>query len=87
MNSYTINGYTRISKARAHKIWAADRAPVYACPCKLRPGAPWYPEGKLTLDTIVTFDALTRAAETALCINSTTGKYLAYYVEEGTHLW
>ena len=87
MNRYTVNGYTRISKAQAHKLWATDRTPVFACPCKLRPGAPWYPEVKLTTDTIVTFDALTHATEARLCTKGNTGRYLAYYVEEGVHLW
>ena len=36
MNNYTIGRYTRISKARARKLYAAGEA-VYICPVKLNP--------------------------------------------------
>lgn len=82
MNRYIINGLERISKAQARKLWTADTAPVYACPCKLRPGAPWYPEIQLPTDTEETWERLTAAAEYYKC-GPDTGRSLSYYVAEG----
>lgn len=82
MNCYTINGLTRISKALARKLWAADATPVYACPCKLRPGPPWYPEVQLPTDSGATFDRLATATEFYNC-GPATGHRLNFYVAKG----
>ena len=82
MNRYTVNGLERISKAQARKLWTNDVTPVYACPCKLRPGAPWYPETQLPTDTGRTWERLTAAAEYYKC-GPDTGRRLNYYVAEG----
>ena len=82
MNRYTVNGYARISKNQARKLWAEDRTPVFACPCKLRPGAPWYPEIQLPTDTGSTWERLTNAAEYYKC-GSAEGNRLVYYVTDG----
>ena len=82
MNEYTINGYTRISKAKAKKIWSEKNIPVYACPCNMRPGEPEYPEIWLPTDTNATFAQLTNAATKYKCHNHETGLYLAYYVAD-----
>lgn len=83
MNRYTVNGFTRISKSQARKLWAA-RVPVYACPCKLRPGRPWHPEAQRIIDRGhgFTFDRVASAVEYYGCTPE-TGRYLAYYVAEG----
>ena len=85
MNRYTINGFTRIHKNKARKIWTTDATPVYACPCKLRPGAPWYPEIQLPTDTGSTWETLTNAAAFYKC-NPEDGRRLSYYVAEGVQV-
>lgn len=81
MNRYTVNGYTRISKNQARKLWTANTTPVFACPCKLRPGAPWYPEIQFPTDTGSTWEQLTNAAEYYKC-GPAEGRRLVYYVAE-----
>lgn len=80
MNKYTIDGYTRISKARARKDFDAGK-PVYFCPVNLRPGKPYYPEIGF-FDTGENFDKSVLAFEFYNCINSETGKYTAFYTRE-----
>lgn len=47
MNRYTSNGFTRISKAQARKLWANDTA-YYVCgPCAGRYLAYYVAEGVL----------------------------------------
>lgn len=82
MNRYTINGLERVTKARARHLFAANITPIFACPCKLRPGGPWSPEIMLPTDTGRTFDQLANAATFYNCTPE-TGRYLAYYVAEG----
>ena len=84
MNRYTVNGYTRVSKARARKIWNAGGV-VYACACNIRPGGPWYCEAILRKSDNAhpSFDADANAVTWYNCLNSETGRYLAYYVREG----
>lgn len=81
MKHYTIDGLERISKATARKLYNQG-IPVYACPCKLRPGRPWSPEVMFPTDTGRTFDQLVNAATFYNCTPE-TGKYLAFYVAEG----
>ena len=82
MNRYTINGYTRIGKALARRLFSANATPIFACPCNLRPGAPWSPEVMLPTDTGRTFDQLANAATYYKCTGRETGRYLSYYVSE-----
>ena len=81
MNRYTVNGYTRVSKARARKLWGLGET-VYACPCKLRPGESWYCEAilKKADHAYPTFDADVNAAAYYLTLCAETGRYLAFYV-------
>ena len=83
MNYYTVNGFERVSKARARKLWGQG-VTVYACPCKLRPGGPWYCEVILTKADRVcpTFDADVNAAAYCLTLCTETGRYLAFYVRQ-----
>ena len=81
MKRYTIDGLERISKATARKLYNQG-IPVYACPCKLRPGGPWSPEVMFPTDAGRTFDQLVNAATFYNCTPE-TGKYLAFYVAEG----
>lgn len=83
MNRYTSNGFTRVSKAQARKLWTSDKTPVYACPCNLRPGGPRSPEGQLPTDSGATWEQLTDAATYYKCTDAETGRRLAYYVAEG----
>ena len=87
MNRYTVNGFTRISKAQARKLWTANATPVYACPCNLRPGGPWSPEVQLPTDSGATWERLTNAATYYNCTTAETGRRLVYYVAEGVLPW
>lgn len=81
MNQYTIDGYTRISKARARRLYDAG-APVYMCPVKLRPGGPWYPETQILKPrTQAEFSDVTNAATFYTC-SPGAGRYLAYYAKD-----
>ena len=82
MNRYTVNGLERVSKAQARRLFAANVTPIFACPCKLRPGGPWSPEVMLPTDAGATFGQLANAATYYKCTPD-TGRYLAFYVAEG----
>ena len=83
MKRYTIDGLERISKATARKLYNQG-IPVYACPCKLRPGRPWNPEVQYPFppDPGATFDALDSAATYYKC-GADAGNRLTYYTAEG----
>lgn len=83
MNHYTVNGFERVSKTRARKLFSADVTPIFACPCNLRPGGMWRPEVVFPTDSGASFDQLVNAATYYNCIDSKTGRYLSYYVAEG----
>lgn len=81
MTRYTIDGYIRISKTRARQLYDSGE-PVYICPVKLRPGAPWHPETQILKSrTGAAFEELTNAATFYTC-SPASGSYLAYYVRE-----
>lgn len=94
MNKYTftINNkdYTRITKKAAKKAYINNKT-IVMCPCNLRPGGPWYPETTVNYqdrDETETgtpapeyFDKLTLYFEVYNCVNTETGKYTAYYIE------
>lgn len=82
MNKYTIDGYTRISKARARKMFNNGET-VYFCARNLRPGKPWYPESAINKERAFnTFENVVNAFEFYNCVNSETGKYTAFYTRE-----
>lgn len=82
MNKYTIDGYTRISKARARKMFNNSET-VYFCACNLKPGYPWYPEAAIKKEyTFNTFENAVNCFEFYNCVNSETGKYAAFYTRE-----
>ena len=89
MNKYTFEKdgktYCRISKAAARGYYEAG-AEIYTCPCKLRPGGPWHPEvyicREMAFPYAGTFDKVTAYVAGINCINSETGRYLAYYVAQ-----
>lgn len=89
MNKYTFEmggkTYCRISKAAARGYYDAGVA-IFVCPCKLRPGAPWHPEVYICREMVFpyasTFDKTIAYVAGMNCINSETGRYLAYYAKE-----
>ena len=89
MNKYTFEKdgkiYYRISKAAARGYYETG-VEIYACPCKLRPGGPWHPEvyicRKMASPYASTFDKTIAYVTEMNCINSETGRYLAYYAKE-----
>lgn len=82
MNHYTVNGFERVSKARARRLYDAG-IPVYLCPAKLRPGGPWNPETQILKPrTRAAFSDVTNAATFYTC-GPGTGRYLSFYVRQG----
>lgn len=89
MNKYTFEKdgktYCRIGKAVARGCYEAG-VEIYACPCNMRPGAPWYPEvyicREMAFPYANTFDKTIAYVTGMNCINSKTERYLAYYAKE-----
>ena len=83
MHKINIDGYSRISKAAARKLYDAGQA-VYFCACNLRPGWPYNPECRvqLALTDPETFDNIVNAFTFYNCTGAETGKYPAFYVKE-----
>lgn len=89
MNKYTFKmggkTYYRISKAAARKIYERGEG-FLACPCNLRPGAPWHPEvyicREMAFPYASTFDKTIAYVAGMNCLNNETGHYLAYYVAQ-----
>ena len=94
MNKISIGGFTRISKAAARKLYNENKA-IYLCAVNINPtfGAikaareTWYKT--IVNDGFVSvvprndsFDCLCNAFSFYNCINSETGKYIAFYVKE-----
>lgn len=48
MNRYTVNGLERVSRAQARRLFSANITPIFACPCKLRPGGAVVPGGHVS---------------------------------------
>ena len=78
MTKIEVNGFRRITKAAARKIYNGGGT-VYFCPVNLRPGSPWNPEIAASAQQGCTFE---QAENSVLYCNRTpeTGKYLAFYV-------
>lgn len=78
MNKYSVNGFTRISKAAARKLYNAGQI-VYFCACNMRPGCDWHPEIAVQ-QTGEPFENRVNNFQWYNCINSETGKYTAFYI-------
>lgn len=71
--------YRRISKPIAKKVYDEGKE-LMVCPCKLRPGEPWHPEGIIRNTTNRKFKYVIRDYEFYHC-NGETGWYLSFYIE------
>lgn len=84
MNKYTFEMggklYHRISKAQAKKQYLAGNY-IIACPVNLRPDSPWKPFAVLG-GSDRSFENTANSCTYYNCIDSETGRYLAYYAEE-----
>lgn len=84
MNKYTFEMggklYHRISKAQAKKQYLAGNY-IIACPVNLRPDSAWQPFTVLD-DFTRNFENVVNSCTYYNCINSETGRYLAYYAKE-----
>ena len=81
MNRYTIGNYTRISKAAARKMYY-NGEDIVLCACKMRPGAPWYPEAIINKNMdIAPFNEFQKVVNNFEWYNCSTetGRYTAYY--------
>lgn len=91
MEGIRVNGFRRVSKPQAKKLYNDGRV-VYLCPCYLRPGGMWKPEvavAKERVDESVSyfvsntneFDKLVDEFMYYNCRGG-SGKYPAYYIKE-----
>lgn len=86
MNKLIINGYERISKARARRIVSETSEYVYIVPCKCVPGIGWYDYppriNKKTLETNgYTFESYINEFYFYNCQYIQIGKYPAFYIK------
>ena len=86
MNKITINGYTRITKAAARKLYNENKA-IYLCPVKLSPVNIWQGAMEIRKDCIIelnnSFDNICNHFSFYNCNYNETGKYIAFYIREG----
>lgn len=77
---YSESGHTfkRVSKTTARKAYN-NGLRVILCPCKLRPGSPWYCEVNISGKAPATFEAQVNAFE-YYNLNRETGRYTAFYI-------
>jgi hypothetical protein len=80
MRNININGYKRISKRTAAKLYEKGQ-PILFCPVKLRPGGLWGNGCIVTKREGRTFKQELNAFEYYNCSNE-TGNYTAFYVKE-----
>jgi hypothetical protein len=80
MKSITINGYKRITKKSAERLYELGQ-PVLYCPVKLIPGGPWGNGCTVTKEEGRTFEQVLNAFEYYNC-NNETGYYTAFYIKE-----
>lgn len=91
MNGLKINGYRRLSKTHARKLYEGGGT-VYLVPCYMRPGGMWRPEvaiskGDRSEDAYYfaasecDFDRVVDEFMYYAC-KSGSGRYPAYYVRE-----
>ena len=80
MKNIHINGYKRISKRTAKKLYEMGE-PVLFCPVNLIPGGVWGNGCIITKQEGRTFEQVLNAFEFYNC-NNETGKYTAFYIKE-----
>ena len=81
MKHYIVNGYCRISKRTARKLFDGG-LPVVLCPVNLRPQWNTIATISNTIDD-PDFDKHVNAFEYYNCICNETGRYTAFYLMEG----
>jgi hypothetical protein len=84
MNQITIDGYRRINKTNARKLYNRG-VEIVLCPNKMRPFTPWQFEIRIKrkLDwTATTFDKVVNEFEYYNCTNTETGYRTSYYARE-----
>ena len=80
MRNITINGYKRISKRTAERLYNSGE-PVLLCPVKLVPGGAWGNGCIVTKENGTNFEQVLNAFEYYIC-NNETGNYAAFYIKE-----
>ena len=81
MKRINVNGYKRITKRIARRLYEAGK-PVLLCPVNLRPGGLWNIGSIIAKKEDRTFEQELNAFEYYNCINNETGYYAAFYIEE-----
>lgn len=81
MRNITANGYKRITKRTAERLYELGQ-PVLFCPVNLIPGGPWGNGCIITKKEGTTFTHVVNAFEYYSCINNETGYYAAFYIKE-----
>ena len=81
MRNININGYRRVSKHIARKLYEKGE-PVLFCPVNLIPGGFWGNGCIVTKEEGWTFEEVLNTFEFYNCINNETGYYTAFYIEE-----
>jgi hypothetical protein len=81
MRNITANGYKRITKRTAERLYNAGQ-PVLFCPVKLIPGGPWGIGCVVIKEEGRTFEQEVNAFEYYNCCYSDTGYYTAFYIKE-----
>ena len=81
MRNISINGYRRVSKHAARKLYEKGE-PVLFCPVNLIPGGMWDHGCIITKEEGRTFEQVLNSFEYYNCIDSSTGYYTAFYVKE-----
>lgn len=91
MNNYTIDGWTRVSKAKARKLYN-DGITIRLCPVKINPCNEYYPMSfdmnkgdKFDVEPFeweLKFDSRVNRFEWYNCGLNEVGKYSAFYVRK-----
>jgi hypothetical protein len=81
MRNFTANGYKRITKRTAERLYELGQ-PVLLCPVNLIPGGPWGIGCIITKEEGTTFTKQLNAFEYYNCINNETGYYTTFYIKE-----
>lgn len=79
MRNITINGYKRITKRTAERLYEGGE-PVLFCPVKLAPGGAWGNGCIVIKENGANFKQVLNAFEYYNC-NNETGNYTAFYVK------
>ena len=80
MRNITVNGYKRITKQTAKRLYEMGE-PVLFCPVKLIPDGVWGNGCTVTKKEGATFEQELNAFEYYNC-NNETGNYTAFYIKE-----